>query len=71
MNLEDLSEALAKRHGFTERFAGRVVRTLIETIRAELKAGGDVRIRNFGTFEARKSHRKRRAKFTASKNFLR
>jgi nucleoid DNA-binding protein len=71
MNVEELSETLAKRHGFTENFAGRVVRTVIETMRAEIKGGGIVRIRNFGTFEARESHGKRRAKFTESKNFFR
>jgi nucleoid DNA-binding protein len=71
MNVEDLSEALAEHHGFTKAFSGRVVRTLFETIRSEIKAGGVVRIRNFGTFDSRTSHGKPKAKFTDSKNFFR
>lgn len=71
MNVEELSAALAKRHGFTKAFAGRVLGTVIETIRAELRAGRPVRLRNFGTFEARESYGKVRAKFDDSENFFR
>lgn len=71
MNVEELRDVVAKRHGFTKAFAGRVLGTVIETIRAELVAGRAVRIRNFGSFEARESYGKVRAKFDDSPNFFR
>ena len=71
MNVEELTEVVARRHGFTKAFAGRVLRTVIETIRTELRAGRPVWIRNFGTFEARESYGKVRAKFDDSENFFR
>ena len=71
MNIEEMTDVLAKKHGFTKAFAGRVFDTVIETIRAELVADRPVKIRNFGTFEARESYGKVRAKFDDSPNFFR
>jgi nucleoid DNA-binding protein len=71
MNVEDLTTTLAARHGFTKAFASQVLATVLETIRTELKAGRPVKIRNFGTFEARTSYTERRAKFDDSPNFFR
>ena len=71
MNINELTKVVAKKHGITKAFAGQIVQTVIETIRAEIKDGGMVRIRNFGSFEARESHGKKRAKFEDSENFFR
>ena len=70
MNVRELTDVVAKQHGFTKAFAGRVVRTVIETIREEVKAGRPVKIRNFGTFEARESYGEIRAKFEDSPKFF-
>ena len=61
---------LRKNHGLSWAESSRILETVIETIREQLKQGHLVRLRNFGTFQARKSHRKIRAKFNASKNFF-
>ncbi len=71
MNRSELTKVLAKKHGFTRAFAGRVFDTVLETIRCEVAGGGMVRIRNFGTFRAGKSDGKVRAKFNDSRNFFR
>ncbi len=71
MNQGDLITILARNHGFTKALAGRVLSTVFETIRSELSAGGEVRIRDFGTFRARESHGKARAKLDDSPNFFR
>ena len=70
MNRRELSTRLAKKHGFNMAFAERVVSTVFESIRDEDSRGNRVRIRNFGTFEARPSRGKIRAKFTGSKNLF-
>ena len=71
MNIEELTSVVAKKHGFTKAFAGKVLGTVVETVRAEVAAGRVVKIRNFGTFEARESYGKVRAKFDDSPNFFR
>jgi len=70
MNRSELAALLAKKHGFNKAFANRVLSTIIETIRDELTKGNRVRLRNFGTFQARNSRGKVRAKFNSSKNFF-
>jgi nucleoid DNA-binding protein len=70
MNRGELIEVLANKNGFTKAFAGRVLTTVIETIRAEVAAGGEVRIRKFGAFQGRGSHGRVRAKFDDAEKFF-
>ena len=70
MNIGELSEVIAKEHGLPKGFSRRILKTVLNTIRKELKPGHLVRLRNFGTFRARRSHGKWRAKFDDSKNFF-
>jgi len=70
MNIQQMTEVIAKEHGLSESLSNRIPKTALETIRQELKKNHRVRFRNFGTFEARKSHGKIRAKFDDSKNFF-
>jgi len=70
MNHRELAEEIRKNHGLSWAESSRILETVIETIREQLKQGHLVRLRNFGTFQARKSHGKIRAKFNASKNFF-
>ncbi len=71
MNRTELAASIAREHGFTKALAGRVLSTVLDTIRAELIAGREVRVRGFGTFRARESHRKVRAKLDDSPHFFR
>ena len=68
--MTDLTEVISKEHGLSKAFSNRILKTVLNTIRKELKKNRTVRLRNFGTFEARKSHGKKRAKFDDSKNFF-
>jgi len=70
MNMTDLTEVISKEHGLSKAFSGRILKTVLNSIRKELKQGNLVRLRNFGTFRAQKSHGKIRAKFDDSKNFF-
>jgi nucleoid DNA-binding protein len=70
MNRSELSTFLANKHGFNKAFADRVLSTVLETVRDELTKGNRVRLRNFGSFEAKQSRGKLRAKFYGSKNFF-
>ncbi len=70
MNHRELAEEIRKNHGLSWAESSRILNTVIDTIREQLKQGHLVRLRNFGTFQARKSHGKIRAKFNASKNFF-
>ncbi len=70
MNHRELAEVIRKDHGLSWAESSRILETVIETIRAQVKQGHLVRLRNFGTFQPRKSHGKIRAKFNASKNFF-
>ena len=70
MNMTDLTEVISKERGLSKAFSNRILKTVLNTIRKELKQNRLVRLRNFGTFEARKSHGKLRAKFDDSKNFF-
>jgi nucleoid DNA-binding protein len=72
MNYTELAEAVRKDlRLFTHAQGRQIVESVMETIREEVRRGRTVRLRNFGTFEARKSHGKLRAKFDDSKNFFR
>ena len=70
MNLKDLARAFSKEHHLSRGLANSILKTILKTITSELKSGRLVRLRNFGTFQARKSHGKLRAKFDDSKNFF-
>ena len=70
MNHRELAEEIRKEHGLSWAESSRILDTVIETIREQLKQGHLVRLRNFGTFQPRESHGKTRAKFNASKNFF-
>jgi nucleoid DNA-binding protein len=70
MNLKDLARALSKEYHLPRALANSILQTILRTIASELKSGRLVRLRNFGTFQARKSHGKLRAKFDDSKNFF-
>ena len=71
MNYRELAEVIRKEHGLTWAESSRILDTVIETIRAQVKQGHLVRLRNFGTFQPRESQGKVRAKFNTSNFFLR
>lgn len=50
MNKNDLIAAVADKSGLTKAQAGEAVDATIDSITAELKSGGDVRLVGFGTF---------------------
>ena len=70
MNLKDLARILSKEHHLSRSLANSILQTILKTIVSELKQGHRVRLRNLGTFSARKSHGKLRAKLDDSKNFF-
>jgi len=70
MNLRDLTGILSKEYHLSQALSNQILQTILKTIVSELKKGNLVRLRNFGTFRARKSHGKLRAKFDDSKNFF-
>ena len=70
MNVTELTAVISKRFFLSKAFSREILDTMLETIREELKHNRLVRLRNFGTFQARKSHGKKRAKFSGSKNFF-
>jgi len=70
MNLRDLTGILSKEYHLSRSLANSILQDILKTIVSELKKGNLVRLRNFGTFSARKSHGKLRAKFDDSKNFF-
>ncbi|MBA7494498.1 hypothetical protein ES702_05074 [subsurface metagenome] len=70
MNMAELTHVISKRYFLSKAISEEILKTVLETIREELKQKHLVRLRNFGTFQARKSHGKVRAKFNDSKNFF-
>ncbi len=70
MNTKELARILSKEYQFSQDLSIQILKTILKTIVSELKQGHLVRLRNFGTFRARKSHGKLRAKFDDSKNFF-
>jgi nucleoid DNA-binding protein len=71
VNQKEFTRLLANEYNLPAALATRILETMLVTIATELKKGNLVRLRNFGTFQARKSHGKLRAKFDSSKNFFR
>lgn len=71
MNSKALSRILSKEYHLSQSLANSILKSILKTIASELKQGHFVRLRNFGTFQAKKSHGKLRAKFDDSKNFFR
>ena len=70
MNIKGLARVLSKEYHLPRSLANSILQTILKTIVGELKQGRRVRLRNFGTFQAKKSHGKLRAKFDDSKNFF-
>lgn len=70
MNLKDLARILSKEYHLSHALSNQILKTILKTIVSELKKGNLVRLRNFGTFQAKKSHGKLRGKFDDSKNFF-
>ncbi len=70
MNKQQLIQLISQEHGYPKAESERVLDTILTAIKTELKKGDIVRLRNFGTFQARISHGKVRAKFDDSKNFF-
>ena len=70
MNSKDLARILSKKYRLSQDLSNQILKTILQTIVSELKKGDLVRLRNFGTFQTKKSHGKLRAKFDDSKNFF-
>ncbi len=70
MNSKELARILSKEYQISQDIFNQILKTILKTIVSELKKNNLVRLRNFGTFSARKSHGKLRAKFNGSKNFF-
>ena len=70
MNIKGLARVLSKEYQLSQDISNQILKTILKTIVSELKKSNLVRLRNFGTFTARKSHGKLRAKFDDSKNFF-
>lgn len=52
-NMKDLSLAVAKEFGLSNQTGSKVTRFVFDRIKAELAAGKQVRLHQFGTLEAR------------------
>ena len=70
MSMTELTKIISKEHSLSKGLSNRILKTVLNTIRKELKQNRMVRLRNFGTFQTKKSHGKLRAKFDDSKNFF-
>ena len=70
MNSRGLTRVISSKFDLSKTLSGAILKTILKTIVSELKQGHRVRLRNLGTFSARKSHGKLRAKFDDSKNFF-
>lgn len=70
MNTKGLTQVVSSKFGLSKANSGAILKTILKTIVSELKQGHLIRLRNFGTFQARKSHGQLRAKFNDSKNFF-
>lgn len=72
MNTRELAQTIHKNHRlFTYAESRRILDTVLEAIRTEIKRGGRVRLRNFGVFESRDYHGRAHCVFDDSKNFFR
>ena len=54
MNKEELVQEISKKAGVTQKEAGEVLASFIDTIQKTVKKGGKVTLVGFGTWEARK-----------------
>ncbi len=70
MNLQQITKIISREYNLPKTLSENILKTILETIRQELKQNRIVRLRDFGTFQSRKSHGKLRAKFNDSKNFF-
>lgn len=70
MNQKELAQHIRKEFGLPYTYSYEIIQKLLNKIVLELKNENRVRLRNFGTFEARQSHGKVRAKFNDSKNIF-
>lgn len=70
MNSKELARILSKEYHLSQDLSNQILKTILKTIVSELKQDHRVRLRNFGTFSARKSHGKLRVKFDDSKNLF-
>ena len=70
MNQKELVNVLSHKHGLPKDFSERILKTILNTIVHEVRKTNLVRLRNFGTFQAKKSHRKTRVKFDDSDNIF-
>jgi len=70
MNSKDLARILSNEYHFSQDLSNQILKTILKTIVSELKKNNLVRLRNFGTFQTKKSHGKLRAKFDDSQNFF-
>ncbi len=70
MNSKELTRILSKEYQLSQDISNQILKTILKTIVSELKQNRRVRLRNFGTFQTKKSHGKLRAKFDDSKNFF-
>lgn len=70
MNSKNLARILSKEYQLSQNISNQILKTILKTIVSELKKNNFVRLRNFGTFQTKKSHGKLRAKFDDSKNFF-
>lgn len=70
MNQKELAESLEKEFGLPAKTSEEIVKSILNEIVVELKRNERVRLRNFGTFEIRNAHGKKRVKFNDSENIL-
>lgn len=70
MNERELTQVIHKEYGFSKSLSERILKKILGTIAGELAKNTRVRLRNFGTFEIRKSRGAPRVKFNPSKNLL-
>ena len=70
MNQEDIVNSLSKAFGLPKSLSEKILKHFLSLIAKETKRGNNVKLRNFGTFEARFSYGKRRVKFDDSKNIF-
>ena len=52
---QELTRQIAKEAGLTQKKAGEVLETTLDTIRDSLKGGNEVRLVGFGSFKVRES----------------
>jgi len=66
----DLTKILSKKYGLPVNFSGRIVNTMLNAIKSDLKKDNRVEFRGFGSFEVNNKWGKDRVQFNPSKNIL-